>query len=178
MERRLLDRTSSHVNCIILARGKLRENRVQMKIQVISEFLNSQKSHSLLFLCNNAAHFVSSLPDRLDRISSPRSTVAVKSWLCVVFTHISCVAVRAVSFGASASFGSARLSVRPPALYAFDCDRLVPKKSSGREHQVRKYPSTIFPRDNPTWDKSCLLFRLHTCGHPTSTCPATITTSS
>lgn len=102
---------------------------------------------------------------------SSRSTVAPLNLdfrvLSSVLTHISCVAVRAVSFGASASFGSARLSVRPPVLFAFSCDRLVPK---GVRHRVggteRKYPSTTFPRDNLSWDKSCLYFRLHTCGHP------------
>lgn len=41
------------------------------------------------------------------------------------WTHISCVAERAVSFGASASFGDARLSVRPPGLLFLDAaDRI------------------------------------------------------
>lgn len=89
------------------------------------------------------------------RLRSARSFSAFhrRRWeknLNSVLTHISYVAVRAVSFGASASFGSARLSVRPPDSRRLRLRSVDPQKAKqSREHQERQGVSFEYlPRDN------------------------------
>lgn len=103
---------------------------------MISEFFSLQKS--IVFRSTRGGKKIEKLCclvncfSSIDK-SSPRFTVAVKFTL-VLSTHISCVAVRAVSFGASASFGNLRLSVRPPVLFALAAISWSPKKSQAVEN--------------------------------------------
>lgn len=108
-------------------------------------------------------------------IGEPSSTVAPLNLefrvLSSVLTHISCVAVRAVSFGASASFGNARLSVRPPVLFAFGCDRLVPKgvrRSGAPRESILRLPSLGITSAGISLASSSVCFLAVT---PTGTCP-------
>lgn len=76
-----------------------------------------------------------------DRFSSIdkhlRFTIATKL-VSILSTHISYVAVRAVSFGASASFGNVRISVRSPVLFTLTAISWSPKSQA--IENTEKYP--------------------------------------
>lgn len=152
-KRRLLDRTfcSRTANCSVSrARKTWRKSSLDGNL---GEFFDLQKSATINIETYrfDLENWKKNCASRSLSIGSTQlSTVAVKI-LASVLTHISCVAVRAVSFGASASFGSARLSVRPPG-------SLRPRLRIGWSPKSQAVGSTVEKVSFeylPLWDKSC-----------------------